>query len=67
MLFRSNYVTSRKEEKKHNRSRKEKKEAKLKSIIEEWDDLADDDKLYKKYKKGKISKEEYDKFLLKLK
>lgn len=62
-----NYVTSRKEEKKHNRSRKEKKEAKLKSIIEEWDDLADDDKLYKKYKKGKISKEEYDKFLLKLK
>ena len=36
-----------------NRSRKEKKKLKLKSILDEWDDLADDNKLYKKYKKGK--------------
>ena len=47
-----------------NRSRKEKKEAKIKSILDEWDDLADDNKLYKKYKKGKITKEEYEKALL---
>jgi len=49
-----------------NRSRKEKKEAKIKSILDEWDDLADDNKLYKKYKKGKITKEEYEKALLKI-
>ena len=49
------------------RTRKEKKEAKLKAIIDDWDDLADDDNLYKKYKKGKISKEEYEKSLLKIK
>ena len=46
-----------------NRSRREKKEAKIKNILDEWDDLADDDKLYKKYKKGKITKEEYEKEL----
>ena len=50
-----------------NRSRREKKEAKIKNILDEWDDLADDDKLYKKYKKGKITKEEYEKELLKIK
>ena len=50
-----------------NRTRKEKKEIKIKNIIEQWDDLADDDLLYKKYKKGKISKEEYEKHLLSLK
>ena len=50
-----------------NRSRREKKEAKIKNIFDEWDDLADDDKLYKKYKKGKITKEEYEKELLKIK
>ena len=49
-----------------NRSRKEKKEAKIKSILDEWDDLADDNKLYKKYKKGKITEEEYEKALLKI-
>ena len=41
-----------------NRTRKERKEVKIKNIMEQWDDLADDDLLYKKYKKGKISKEE---------
>ena len=50
-----------------NRTRKEKKEVKIKNIMEQWDDLADDDLLYKKYKKGKISKEEYEKHLLSLK
>ena len=50
-----------------NRTRKEKKEVKIKNIIEQWDDLADDDLLYKKYKKGKISKEEYEKHLLSFK
>ena len=50
-----------------NRTRKERKEVKIKNIIEQWDDLADDDLLYKKYKKGKISKEEYEKHLLSLK
>ena len=45
----------------------QKKEAKLKAMIDEWDDLADDDKLYKKFKKGKITKEEYEKALLKFK
>ena len=47
--------------------KREKKEAKIKNILDEWDDLADDDKLYKKYKKGKITKEEYEKELLKIK
>ena len=50
-----------------NRTRKEKKEVKIKNIIEQWDDLADDELLYKKYKKGKISKEEYEKKLLSFK
>ena len=50
-----------------NRNRKEKKEVKIKNIIEQWDDLADDELLYKKYKKGKISKEEYEKKLLSFK
>ena len=61
------YKPSKKEEKKANRTRKQKKEAKIKAMIDEWDDLADDDKLYKKFKKGKITKEEYEKALLKLK
>ena len=50
-----------------NRTRKERKEVKIKNIIEQWDDLADDELLYKKYKKGKITKEEYEKHLLSLK
>ena len=50
-----------------NRTRKERKEVKIKNIMEQWDDLADDELLYKKYKKGKISKEEYEKHLLNLK
>ena len=50
-----------------NRTRKEKNEVKIKNMIEQWDDLADDQLLYKKYKKGKISKEEYEKHLLSLK
>ena len=50
-----------------NRTRKERKEVKIKNIMEQWDDLADDDLLYKKYKKGKISKEEYEKHLLNIK
>ena len=54
-------------EKKINRTRKEKKEAKIRQMIEQWDDLADDELMYKKYKKGKISKEEYEKYLLKIK
>jgi ATP-dependent RNA helicase DDX55/SPB4 len=54
-------------QKKINRTRKEKKEAKMRQIIEQWDDLADDELMYKKYKKGKISKEEYEKYLLKIK
>ena len=61
------YKPSKKEEKKANRTRKQKKEAKIKAMIDEWDDLADDDKLYKKFKKGKITKEEYEKALLKFK
>ena len=50
-----------------NRTRKEKKEVKIKNNIEKWDDLADDELLYKKYKKGKITKEEYEKHLLSFK
>ena len=50
-----------------NRTRKEKRDVKIKNIVEQWDDLADDELLYKKYKKGKISKEEYEKHLLNLK
>ena len=50
-----------------NRTKIKKKEVKIKNIIDQWDDLADDDLLFKKYKKGKITKEEYDKHLLSFK
>ena len=50
-----------------NRTRKEKKEIKIKNIIEQLDDLSDDDLLFKKYKKGKITKKKYEKNLLFLK
>jgi ATP-dependent RNA helicase DDX55/SPB4 len=35
--------------------------------VKEWDDFADDDRIYKKFKKGKISKEQYEKLLLQMK
>jgi ATP-dependent RNA helicase DDX55/SPB4 len=33
--------------------------------MKDWDDLAEDERLYKKFKKGKISKEEYNKLMMK--
>lgn len=56
-----------KKNEKRNRTRKEKKEAKVRSSVKEWDDFADDDRIYKKFKKGKISKEQYEKLLLQMK
>lgn len=47
-------------EAKYTRTRQDKKKSKLRNMAKEWDDLADEERLYKKYKQGKISKEEYD-------
>lgn len=35
--------------------------------MKDWEDLADDDRLFKKFKKGKITKEDYEKSLMKFK
>lgn len=35
--------------------------------MKDWDDLAEDGRLYKKYRQGKITKEEFDKRFLNLK
>ena len=60
------YKPSKKEEKKANRTRKQKKEAKIKAMIDEWDDLADDDKLYKKLKQTQVFQNLTDLKLVKL-
>ncbi|KAL4169641.1 hypothetical protein KRP22_010559 [Phytophthora ramorum] len=44
--------------------RREKKKGLHQQIVEEWDELAEEEKLYKKLKKGKITEEEYEKVLL---
>jgi ATP-dependent RNA helicase DDX55/SPB4 len=44
--------------------RREKKKGLHQQIVEEWDELAEEEKLYKKMKKGKITEEEYEKALL---
>ena len=38
----------------------DKKRGKHAQIVDEWDDLAKEERLYKKYKKGKISKDEME-------
>lgn len=52
-------------ERRKNKSRHEKKKSKQMNSQKEWDDFADEERLFKKLKKGKISKEEYDKIFLK--
>ncbi|KAG2523047.1 hypothetical protein JM18_005398 [Phytophthora kernoviae] len=44
--------------------RREKKKGLHQQIVEEWDELAEEEKLYKKMKKGKITEEEYESALL---
>ncbi|RMX64111.1 hypothetical protein DD238_006004 [Peronospora effusa] len=51
------------ENQKHPR-RREKKKGLHQQIVEEWDELAEEEKTYKKLKKGKITEEEYEKALL---
>ncbi|GMF31715.1 unnamed protein product [Phytophthora fragariaefolia] len=51
------------ENQKHPR-RREKKKGLHQQIVEEWDELAEEEQLYKKLKKGKITEEEYEKALL---
>jgi hypothetical protein len=34
--------------------------------MKDWNDLAEDDRIFKKFKKGKISKDEYEKLLMKM-
>lgn len=53
------------EGKKRNRTRKEKKVARLKNDNKEWDDFAAEERLYKKMKKGKISKKDFDEMFYK--
>lgn len=44
--------------------RREKKKGLHQQIVEEWDELAEEEKLYKKLKRGKITEDEYEKALL---
>ncbi|KAJ0407420.1 hypothetical protein ATCC90586_003830 [Pythium insidiosum] len=44
--------------------RREKKKGMRQQIVEEWDELANEEALFKKFKKGKITEEEYEKALL---
>lgn len=50
--------------KKQGPRRREKKKGLHQQIVEEWDELAEEEKLYKKLKRGKITEEEYEKALL---
>ncbi|GLD94989.1 hypothetical protein PINS_up003614 [Pythium insidiosum] len=43
--------------------RREKKKGMHQQIVEEWDELANEEALFKKFKKGKITEEEYEKAL----
>jgi ATP-dependent RNA helicase DDX55/SPB4 len=40
-----------------------KKRGRHAQIVDEWDDLAKEDRLFKKFRSGKITKEQYDEFL----
>lgn len=50
--------------KKQGPRRREKKKGLHQQIVEEWDELAEEEKLYKKLKRGKITEAEYEKALL---
>lgn len=50
---------------KNKRNKQDKKRTKKQNNQREWDDFADEEKLYKKLKKGKITKAEYDAIFLK--
>mmetsp|Transcript_8055 Transcript_8055/g.8307 ORF Transcript_8055/g.8307 Transcript_8055/m.8307 type:complete len:439 (+) Transcript_8055:1-1317(+) len=52
-------------EKKNSRNKQDKKRTKKRNEFKEWDDFAEEERLYKKLKTGKISKEEYDKIFMK--
>lgn len=41
----------------------DKKRGRHQQIVDEWDDLAKEERLYKKLRRGKISKDQYDKLL----
>jgi ATP-dependent RNA helicase DDX55/SPB4 len=49
----------------HQRTRSEKREAKRKAVEDEWLELQEEERMAKKLKKGKISKKDFDKWLLK--
>lgn len=49
---------------KHAPRRREKKKGLHQQIVEEWDELAEEEKLFKKLKKGKITEDEYEKALM---
>ncbi len=51
---------------KHYKTKKDKRREKSKHNINDWNELAREDNLYKKFKQGKISKEEYDKIFMRL-
>uniref|UniRef100_M4C4T4 ATP-dependent RNA helicase n=1 Tax=Hyaloperonospora arabidopsidis (strain Emoy2) TaxID=559515 RepID=M4C4T4_HYAAE len=55
--------TLEEEDRRHPR-RREKKKGLHQQIVEEWEELAEEEALYKKMKKGKISEKEYEKSLL---
>lgn len=63
--FKPHDVFLKKKSKEDKRDRKRKQKGGLhKKIMEDWDDLAAEEMAYKKFKKGHISKEEYDQCLM---
>lgn len=63
--FKPHDVFLKKKSKEDKKDRKRKQKGGLhKKIMEDWDDLAAEEMAYKKFKKGHISKEEYDQCLM---
>lgn len=52
-------------EAKNTRTKQDKKKAQKRSNVKEWDDFANEERLFKKLKQGKITKEEYDNIFMK--
>ena len=62
--FDSRYLRTTVEDVIVEKRKRKKKTSYVKKIQAEWDDLAEEETLYRKFKKGKISKAEYDEKLL---
>ncbi|CAI2360107.1 unnamed protein product [Moneuplotes crassus] len=57
-------IAEKQREEKNKVTRAEKKRRRKELEVQDWDDLQREDRIYKKYKKGRITKEEYEQMLL---